>query len=176
MTSPSFPAEGRGTWPALLALHSTATLTASVAAVVEAGFRFQHTARAADGFALLQLEDSCKMQPFYLGELPLTIAQVQVTTPSGRELDGACQLMSGDHKAAEAIAVWDALLAADEPAVGEELTAVRAKGLALLEQASAKRDEITAERKAILAATKVDFQMMDDEQMMDDPQITDKTP
>lgn len=160
MTS-SFPAEGRGSWPALLALHDTEALTASVTAVVEAGYSFHHVSQAADGFALLQLEDSCQRQPFYLGELPLASAEVQVQTPGGHKLDGACQLMSDDAAAVEAIAIWDALLAADDIAEPAH-AAVKARGLALLEEAIAKREAIAAERKAILAATKVNFQMMDE--------------
>lgn len=157
----SFPAEGRGSWPALLALHDTATLTSSVAAVVASGYSFHHVSRAADGFALLQLEDSCQLQPFYLGELPLAIAEVQVLTPAGRKLDGACQLMSADTALVAAIAVWDAILAADDISEPEDM-AIRAKGLALLEEAVVMREAIAAERKAILAATKVNFQMMDE--------------
>lgn len=158
--SAAFPAAERSNWPALLALHSTETLTSAMTALKEAGYRFHHVSKAAEGFALLQLEDSCQLQPFYLGELPLAIARVEVGTPDGRLLEGACQLMSADHQKVEAIAVWDAILAGQSED-GQKSAAV-AEGLALLEQAVALRDAITMERKAILAATKVNFQMMDE--------------
>lgn len=165
-TSTTSPSNGnvhppaRASWPSLLALLPSATIAESLARVQELGYSFGPIQPSGDGFALLQLEDSTQRQPFNLGELPLATAVVRVTTPDGRTLDGAAQLMTSDVAQVEGIAVWDAILADD--AQEDEAKAAWRIGAALLEQAQVARDELTQQRQAILGATKVKFQMMDE--------------
>lgn len=162
-TSPTFgnvQPPGRNSWPSLLALLPSATIAESLASVQELGYSYGPIQPSGDGFALLQLEDSTQRQPFNLGELPLATAVVRVTTPDGRTLDGAAQLMTSDVALVEGIAVWDAILADDDQV--DESTAAWRIGAALLEQAQVQRDELTRERQAILGATHVKFQMMDE--------------
>lgn len=156
MTHPSqLPPRSR--WPALLSRLSRDELTASVTALKTADYTIAPLRQAEDGFALLQLEDSCQYQPFNLGELPLATAVVAVTAPDGTAYEGACQLMTADTELVTAIAVWDAILAATDAQ-----PAARQQGVALLAEGQKRQDAIDLERKAILARTKVNFTMMDE--------------
>lgn len=167
----------RPEWPTLLSLLPRQRLRAALAALTELGYSYSAMQPAADGFALLQLEDSCERQPFYLGELPIAVAAVAVTTPTGKITEGACQLMSSDVSLAEEIAVWDAILgdlcsmhsqnqsqSQSSDQSQEELAVVKAKALGqeLLAEGATARSQRDAERQATLAATKVNFQMMDE--------------
>lgn len=159
---PSSQQPSRSEWPALLAKVSGEAHQAAMAFVVESGYAIEPLRPSQDGFALMQVQDSCEQQPFYLGELPLAQAAVRVTTPDGRKLEGACQLLTAGKGASmakvEAIAVWDAILADPEAHDG----AVVERGQSLLAEGANELQRIAEERKAILAATKVNFKIMDE--------------
>lgn len=104
------------------------------------------------GLALLKLRDSAQGDAYYPGEVPLAIAHVRVTTADGASFEGAAQLLDDRASLARAIAVLDAVLAAQLP--GHEKTQ------ALLTTGAARLAEQAAQRRALLASTRVDFSLL----------------
>lgn len=105
------------------------------------------------GLGMLKLRDGALQEPFYLGEIPIASAWVELTLPNGDKNEGAAQVMNDSKELAEAIAVCDAILA--NKLTGHELI------YALMQQGA---DSIAAEqanRKQILARTHVDFSLLD---------------
>jgi alpha-D-ribose 1-methylphosphonate 5-triphosphate synthase subunit PhnG len=106
------------------------------------------------GLGMLKMKDSAFNESFYLGEFPLASCAVTVTTESGVTAEGAALVMDDRVERAEQLALCDAVLAARLPgwqAVNE-----------LLLEGCVRRDEISRERKAMLARTKVDFSLLED--------------
>jgi len=104
------------------------------------------------GLALLKLCDSAQGDAYYPGEVPLAIARVRVTTADGKSCEGAAQLLDDRASLARAIAVLDAVLAAQMP--GHE------EAQALLASGQTRLAEQTAQRRALLASTRVDFSLL----------------
>jgi alpha-D-ribose 1-methylphosphonate 5-triphosphate synthase subunit PhnG len=103
---------------------------------------------------MLQLEDGAYREPFFLGEFPLASAWVEITTPEGITAQGAAQVMDDDVELVETLAICDAILSARLPN-WEKLAEMMERG----EQAVAAKDR---ERKQMLAATQVDFSLLED--------------
>ena len=104
------------------------------------------------GLALLKLRDSAQGDAYYPGEVPLAIAHVRVTTSDGTACEGAAQLLDDRASLARSIAVLDAVLAA-QMSGHEEAQALLATGQTCLA-------EQTAQRRALLATTRVDFSLL----------------
>jgi alpha-D-ribose 1-methylphosphonate 5-triphosphate synthase subunit PhnG len=104
------------------------------------------------GLALLKLRDSAQGDAYYPGEVPLAIAHVRVTTADGSSFEGAAQLLDDRASLARAIAVLDAVLAARLS--GHEAAQ------ALLATGAARLAEQAAQRRALLASTRVDFSLL----------------
>ena len=105
------------------------------------------------GLGMLKLRDGALHEPFYLGEIPIASAWVELTLPNGDKAEGAAQVMDDSQQLAEAIAVCDAILA-NKLSGHEAITALMQQGA----------DSIAAEganRKQILARTHVDFSLLD---------------
>jgi alpha-D-ribose 1-methylphosphonate 5-triphosphate synthase subunit PhnG len=104
------------------------------------------------GLGLLQLTDGAFHEPYYLGEFLLSSCSVEIFTPDGRCATGGAQVMADDAELARSLAILDAILAARLP--GWE------RVFALIEAGATKRAEEDHRRRAILAATRVDFAML----------------
>ena len=105
------------------------------------------------GLGMLKLNDTAFNEPFYLGEIPLASAWVEVTTVDGQQAEGAAQVMDDQIEVAESLAVCDAVLSAQLP--GWERVSM------LVEQGLMQREAIRVERKKILAHTQVNFSLLD---------------
>lgn len=122
---------------------------------LETQMNWQSLSLPQNGLALLPVQDSAFHDLFNLGEIPLSKVHLRIEKMDGnhkQETEGAAWLMSDDMPLVEAIAFADALLAAgwSESAVFEDLLA---EGKAIIEAQ-------TSARRAILAATNVDFSLL----------------
>jgi alpha-D-ribose 1-methylphosphonate 5-triphosphate synthase subunit PhnG len=112
------------------------------------------------GLGLLTLRDGAFHEPFYLGELPVARAQVVVRTHDGREASGGAVLIDDRVRLVRALAILDAILAARLP--GWEAVAT------LTERGDALRAQQDAQRRHILARTRVDFALLGQAEEEDD--------
>ena len=106
------------------------------------------------GLGMLKLNDTAFNEPFFLGEFPIASAWIEVRTPHGLSAEGAAQVMDDKIELAESLALCDAILSAQLPG-WEKISKLVEKGIM-------NRKAISQERKQILAATKVDFSLLDD--------------
>jgi len=104
------------------------------------------------GLGLLTLADGALHEPYYLGEFPLSSCSVYLGLADGRRAAGGAQVMADDAELAYSLAILDAILAAEFP--GWERVA------ALVESGALARAEEDRRRRAILAATQVDFALL----------------
>jgi len=152
---PSLPptgvAHGRAQWPQLL-LACPAEAVRVLARSLCQQHQVQDIQLPQSGLALLKLRDSAQGDAYYPGEVPLAIAHVRVTTSEGKSSEGAVQLLDDRASLARAIAVMDAVLAGQLP--GHE------EAQALLATGHTRLAEQTAQRRALLASTRVDFSLL----------------
>lgn len=106
------------------------------------------------GLGMLKLNDSAFNEPFFLGEIPIASAWLEVTTPEGHCAEGAAQVMDDRHEVAEALALCDAVLSSRLPG-WEKVAAMVEKGVMV-------RNEVHQERKRMLAHTRVNFSLLDE--------------
>jgi alpha-D-ribose 1-methylphosphonate 5-triphosphate synthase subunit PhnG len=104
------------------------------------------------GLGLLTLRDGAFHEAFHLGEVPVARAHVVLRTPDGRESSGGAVLIDDRATLARAIAILDGALAGRLP--GWETAA------ALVERGFSVRAGKFAERKHLLASTRVDFSLL----------------
>ncbi len=104
------------------------------------------------GLGLLTLRDGAFHEAFHLGEIPVARAHVVLRTQGGQESSGGAVLIDDRATIARAIAILDGALAGRLP--GWEGVA------ALVERGHSARAEKFAERKHILASTRVDFSLL----------------
>jgi len=124
----------------------------SVAEGVAQRYRIEDLGASPSGLGLLPLRDSALGEPYFLGEIPLARAHVRITGDAGMTAEGAAVLLDDRASIARAMAILDGALAARLP--GFEPI------LALLEEGSRAVEAITAGRRALLAATRVDFSLL----------------
>lgn len=138
----------RGTWiHALTALPAAELQRASDTLAQQ--YEIADVILPQSGLALVQMRDSAFHETYYLGEAPLARAHVHVRAADGREAQGAAQLLDDRAELARALAVLDAALAGQLP--GWRRVAE------LVERGRARRATEHAERRQILARTRVDF-------------------
>lgn len=104
------------------------------------------------GLGLLTLRDGAFHEAFHLGELPVARAHVVLRTQDGQESSGGAVLIDDRATVARAIAILDGVIAGRLP--GWETAA------ALVERGYSARAAKFAERKHILASTRVDFSLL----------------
>ncbi|MBI5419994.1 MAG: phosphonate C-P lyase system protein PhnG [Deltaproteobacteria bacterium] len=154
-TETHFP---RADWPRLLcALRAGEVRAAAERCARELSVR--DLALPQSGLALLKLRDGALAEDYFLGEMPLARARVAVTTVDGRRAEGAAQILDDRASLARSIAILDAVLAGGFP--GCETVEP------LLEQGAHVLERVAAGRRALLAATHVDFSLLartDDEE------------
>lgn len=141
-------------WVRALTAHAPATVIQLATQLVQ-GWQVSYETIPQTGVSLLQLQDSVFHQPYYLGEIPLSTARVQLTIPEGERFSGGAQVMSDVPDLATSLAVCDAILA--NQLVGWEQVAE------LIELGQAIRYEEERLRGAMLAKTRVDFSLLSQE-------------
>lgn len=105
------------------------------------------------GLGMMKVRDGAFNEPFYLGEIPLASAWVELVLPSGDKAEGAAQVMSDDQNLAEAIAICDAVLA--NQLAGKELL------MTLLQKGADSLLRENRNRQHMLHHTRVDFSLLD---------------
>jgi len=106
------------------------------------------------GLGMLKLIESAFEESFYLGEFPLASAWLEIETSDGLIAEGAARVMDDRIEVAEALALCDAVLSAQLPG-WEQLNK-------MLDQGMEVRESARQNRKHMLAATRVDFSLLDD--------------
>jgi len=149
----------RHDWPRALATQSTKQLTA-VLNEMTARWTITPVQLPQTGLAMLQLRDSAFNDPYFLGEIPLASAWINLRTEADKEYQGAAQLMDDDQEKIEALAVCDAILAYQLPG-WQALYQLVEIGMAALTQEQQLR-------KAMLAKTRVDFALLNATEQDDD--------
>jgi len=113
-----------------------------------------------NGLGLLKLPDSALNELYFLGEVPVSHAHVEVIAPDGARAEGGARLLDDRQSLARALAVLDAILAGALP--------LHEKALELLSIGQTALAKTRAERDAILATTRVDFSLLGDGSEDDD--------
>lgn len=149
----------RSSWLRALTAHEPEALKA-LARDVAAGWHIRLERLPQAGLALLALKEGAFDEAWYLGEFPISVCELELETPTGQCARGAAQVMADDAELARALAILDACLAGGLP--GAERIA------GWLESGVRKRAEEDARRQAMLAATRVDFCMLNDVAEEDD--------
>jgi len=143
----------RTTWVSALNMLPTDELL-SLTAQLSCNWTVRPMSVPQAGLGMLKMNDSAFDEPFYLGEFPIASAWIEVQTNNGMTAEGAAQVMDDRVEIAEALALCDAVLANQLPG-WERVTQLLEKGLSM-------REDVRLERKQMLAATHVDFSLLDD--------------
>ncbi len=104
------------------------------------------------GLGLLPLTDSAVGDTYFLGEVPLAQAHVRVTDAAGRQAEGGALLLDDRVGVVRAMAILDAVLCGGLEG-HEQVRTLLHRGWRSVQQAA-------HERKALLAATRVDFALL----------------
>ncbi|MEX3944485.1 phosphonate C-P lyase system protein PhnG [Paraburkholderia sp. BR10937] len=104
------------------------------------------------GLALVPLADAAMGEIYYLGEIPVAKAHVRLTNPQGSTAEGAAIVMVDRTSLIRALAILDAVTAAAWP--GHE------DAMRLLHEGKRAVEATAADRKKLLAATRVDFSLL----------------
>ncbi|MDZ4252897.1 MAG: phosphonate C-P lyase system protein PhnG [Sulfuritalea sp.] len=112
------------------------------------------------GLGLLTLTDGAFHEPYYLGEFPLSSCSIELALSDGRRAAGGAQVMADDAELARALAILDAVFAAGFP--GWERVSAH------IESGAKERTDEDRRRRAMLAATRVDFAMLNNAEDGDD--------
>lgn len=131
-----------------------ARVTEALAAEVAEHCQVRDITLPQNGLGLLKLPDSALNDLYFLGEVPVSHAHVEVIAPDGAHAEGGARLLDDRQSLARALAVLDAILAGALPH--------HEKALELLNIGRAARAKTRAERNAILATTRVDFSLLGD--------------
>jgi alpha-D-ribose 1-methylphosphonate 5-triphosphate synthase subunit PhnG len=115
------------------------------------------------GLGLMQMRDSARNEPYFIGEVPLSRAHVRLTDRQGRTAEGAAQLMDDRVSLARAVAILDAIKAAGWPGC-EEIDA-------LLEAGAIQCRQIEEDRRAMLTKTQVSFALLESTEEEEDPYV-----
>jgi len=129
---------------------------------ITTGWELRYKALPQSGLGMLKLRDGAMQEPFYLGEIPVASAWVELTLVNGDKAEGAAQVMDDDKDLAEALAVCDAILA--NQLTGHDLLTE------LLQQGADKLAAEQRNRKQMLKRTHVDFSLLGAEEGEDDEQ------
>lgn len=147
--SASYP---RRDWPRLF-LSLPPQQIKEVVQILTEPCRVEDQALPQSGLALLQLRDEALAEPYYIGETPLSRAQVTVIDKNGKKGAGAAQILDDRAILAKKVAILDAILA--NKLNGHEAIAH------LLEEGAHRLARNEASRRAILERTHVDFSLLD---------------
>ncbi len=143
----------RKDWVRALTAHPALTLN-SLADQLAIGCEITLTSLPQAGLGLLTMTDGAFHESYYLGEFPLSSCSIELSLSDGRRAVGGAQVMADDAELARTLAILDAIFAARFP--GWELVSAH------IESGSIRRADEDRRRHAILAATRVDFAMLND--------------
>lgn len=149
----------RKDWIRALTAHPATVLNA-LAEEVTAGCDVKLKSLPQAGLGLLTLTDGAFHEPYYLGEFPLSSCSIELSLSDGRQAAGGAQVMADDAELARSLAILDAVLAARFP--GWERVSAH------IESGAKQRAEEDRRRRAMLAATRVDFAMLNNAEDDDD--------
>ena len=138
---------------ALTALNPETVI--QLASKLTQGWKVSYEAIPQKGLSLLQLQDSVFKEPYYLGEIPLSTAQVRLENADGQSYQGGVQVMSDVPDFATSLAICDAIFS-NELMGWEQVAELIYRGRAI-------RQEEDRLRGAMLAKTRVDFSLLDGE-------------
>ncbi len=124
----------------------------TVADKLKVGHDISHLAIPEEGLGLLKIKDSAFGDHYYIGEFPVASAHVQLRDQQGRMFEGGAHVMHDSAAYAADLAVCDAALANQLP--GWETVAE------LLEEGMRIRRQEEQGRKAMLARTRVSFDLL----------------
>jgi alpha-D-ribose 1-methylphosphonate 5-triphosphate synthase subunit PhnG len=144
----------RNDWPRALCQLGAAEIK-QLAATLSRDIEIRDVVLPQAGLGLLSLTDGAFHEPFYLGEIPVARAEVILKTADGREVQGGTVLVDDRAQLARSIAILDAVLSGKLP--GYEQAA------SLVEQGNQLRIQKMSERRQMLAATRVDFSLLEQE-------------
>ncbi len=144
----------RNDWPRALCQLNAAEIKA-VAASLSSDIEVRDVVLPQAGLGLLSLTDGAFHEPFYLGEIPVARAEVILKTTDGREVQGGSVLVDDRAQLARSIAILDAILSGKLPGcdVAEKL----------VKKGELMRMQKISERRQMLAATRVDFSLLEQE-------------
>lgn len=141
----------RNDWVRALTAHPTADIK-NLAERLTANADVKLLSLPQAGLGLLTLTDGAFHEPYYLGEFPLSSCSIELALPDGRTAAGGARVMADDAELARALAILDAILAARFPGWEQVSEHVQSGML--------RRDEEEHRRRAVLAATRVDFALL----------------
>lgn len=107
------------------------------------------------GLGLLKLRDGAFEESYFIGEVPVARAEVIVRSAAGDEARGGALIVDDRAQFARSVAILDAVLAGKLPGWMPAMELVR-NGM------QARRQK-NSERKKQLAATRVDFSLLEQE-------------
>ena len=142
-------------WLRSLTAHAPEVVI-QLAARLTQGWQISYETVPQTGLSLLQLQDSVFHEPYYLGEIPLSMAWVKLKIGNGQNYEGAAQVMSDVPNLATSLAICDAILT-NQLQGWQEVTDLMARGRVI-------RQEEDKLRGAMLAKTKVDFSLLNQEE------------
>lgn len=155
--APTGPRSGslppRGSWGRLLALVDRTELLA-LSRALASQLQVEPTAPPEAGLVLLTLRDGAGGAAFHVGEMPAAQIALRVVAPDGRAGEGGAIVAGEDLERAEAVALFDAILAADLPGA--------AQVGALLARGAGRAAEVDRQRRLVLARTRVEFGTLGD--------------
>lgn len=144
----------RKEWPASLCALPAAEVK-HLANVLSGELEVRDVALPHAGLGLLNLRDGAFEESYFIGEIPVARAEVIVRSAAGVEERGGALIVDDRAQLARAIAILDAVLAGKLPGWMPAMELVR-NGM----QAHQKKND---ERKKQLAATRVDFSLLEQE-------------
>lgn len=150
MTIPS-----RNLWIRALTAHSPQTIQA-LAESLTTSLQVNYKSLPQSGLSLLQMEDGVFHESYYLGEIPVASAWIELTNLADESFEGAAQVMSDSAELAVALAVCDAVMAYQLPGWKEVAN--------LIQQGMEKRTWEELQQGAMLAKTKVSFSLLSQEE------------
>ncbi|MHB1117809.1 phosphonate C-P lyase system protein PhnG [Sideroxydans sp.] len=107
------------------------------------------------GLGLLNLRDGAFEESYFIGEIPVARAEVTVRSAAGDEERGGALIVDDRAQLARSIAILDAVMAGKLPGSVPAMTLVQ-RGMEV-------RQQKNKERKKQLAATRVDFALLEQE-------------
>ncbi|MFA6972055.1 MAG: phosphonate C-P lyase system protein PhnG [Gallionella sp.] len=144
----------RNDWPSALCQLNAAEIE-EVAAKLTLNIEVRDVVLPQAGLGLLSLTDGAFHEPFYLGEIPVARAEVILNTADDREFRGGTVLVDDRAQLARSIAILDAVLSGKLPDYEQAES--------LVERGNQIRIQKMSERRQMLAATRVDFSLLEQE-------------
>ena len=142
-------------WLRALTAHAPEVVI-QLAARLTQGWQISYETVPQTGLSLLQLQDSVFYEPYYLGEIPLSTAWVKLKMGNGQNYEGAAQVMSDVPNLTTSLAICDAIFTNQLEGWQEVAD--------LMERGRVIRQEEDKLRRAMLAKTKVDFSLLNQEE------------